>query len=74
MFSFQFLIGDSGFWILDFSFCLLDSGFRILGFCAAHFKLASSYFYSYAWIIDFDCAASVEDNQNNTSLLGEDRV
>ena len=27
-----------------------------------------------AWKIDFDWAASVEDNQNKISLLGEDRV
>ena len=27
-----------------------------------------------AWKIDFDWAASVEDNQNIISLLGEDRV
>ena len=27
-----------------------------------------------ASIIDFDWAASVEENQNNTSQLGEDRV
>ena len=27
-----------------------------------------------ASIKDFDWAASVEDNQNNTSLLGENRV
>ena len=28
----------------------------------------------YAPIIDFHWSAFVEDNQNNTSLLGEDRV
>ena len=28
----------------------------------------------YAPIMDFDWAASVEDNQNNRSLLGEGRI